>query len=109
MPKRKQQFKDIVGSEKPTIVDFFATWCGPCKMMKPVLKDLAADLKGEARILKIDIDRNQRLANKLAVRSVPTIAIYQRGKIVWRKSGAMTKSQLLKAVKPFLAAQNVPK
>ena len=102
MAKKKQKFKDIVGSSKPTIVDFFATWCGPCKMMRPVLKDLASDLKGNARILKIDIDKNQSLASKLDVRSVPTIAIYQRGKIVWRKSGAMTKSQLLKAVKPFL-------
>ncbi|MFT6810819.1 MAG: thioredoxin 1 [Saprospiraceae bacterium] len=105
MPKKKQQFKDIVGSEKPTIVDFFATWCGPCKMMKPVLKELSSDLKGKARILKIDIDKNKQLANKLEVRSVPTIAIYQRGRIVWRKSGAMTKVQLAKALKPYLVAE----
>ncbi|MCL4137804.1 UNVERIFIED_CONTAM: hypothetical protein GTU68_007795 [Idotea baltica] len=75
-------------------------------MMKPVLKELASELKSEARILKIDIDKNQKLANKLEVQSVPTIAIYKRGKIVWRRSGAMTKAQLKKAVKPFLEANN---
>lgn len=102
MSKKREKFHDIIASETPTLVDFYATWCGPCQMMKPVLQELAAELKGAARILKIDIDKNQTLANKLEVRSVPTLAIYKRGKIMWRQSGAMTKAQLLNAIKAQL-------
>ncbi len=102
MGKKKETFQDIVANSRPTLVDFHAVWCGPCKMMKPVLKELAGELHGKARILKIDIDKNQALAQKLNVRSVPTLAIYKHGKVVWRQSGAMSKSQLLQALKPHL-------
>ena len=98
--KKKGGYFDIVSNEKPTLVDFFATWCGPCKGMNPVLQDLANDLNGAARVLKIDIDKNQKLAQKLDVQSVPTIMIYKEGKIVWRRSGAQTKAKLMKALKP---------
>lgn len=97
----KKSYYDIVNREQPTLVDFYATWCGPCKMMSPILKDLSKEVKGNAKILKIDIDKNQRLAQKLDVRSVPTLMIYQKGKVVWRKSGAMTKAKLKKQIEKF--------
>lgn len=98
----KKSYYDIVNNEKPTLVDFYATWCGPCKMMTPVLKDLSKAVKGKAKILKIDIDKNQRLAKKLDVKSVPTLMIYQKGKVVWRRSGAMTKAQLNKQLQKYI-------
>jgi len=98
MGKKKISYKEYINSDTPTLVDFFATWCGPCKMMHPVLKDLSGDIKGKARIIKIDIDKNQKLANKLGIRSVPTFIIYKSGKEQWRKSGGMTKQALLKQI-----------
>ncbi len=103
MAKKKQTYNDIVGQERPTLVDFYATWCGPCKMMQPILKELSAEVGDQAKVLKIDIDKNQALAQKLGIRSVPTLAIYKRGKIVWRQSGAMGKGQLLKELKQHYA------
>lgn len=90
----RSSFNELVKSEQPTLVDFYATWCGPCKLMHPVLEQLSKEVKGRARILKIDVDKNQKLAMKLAVRSVPTLVIYKKGKIVWRGSGALTKADL---------------
>ena len=94
----KQSFNDIIRSDQPTLVDFYATWCGPCKMMQPVLEQLSGEIKGKARIIKIDIDKNQRMADKLSIRSVPTFVIYKGGKIVWRKSGALSKEMLKSAL-----------
>lgn len=99
---KKQSFYDIVNAEQPTLVDFHATWCGPCKMMAPALKDISKKMAGKAKVLKIDIDKNQKLASKLNVRSVPTLVIYQKGKIVWRQSGALSAHQMEKALKPFV-------
>lgn len=92
----KKSYFDYINSEKPTLVDFYATWCGPCKMMHPILKDLSKDIKGRAKILKVDIDKNKKLAKKLDVMSVPTFIIYKKGKVVWRRSGGMTKAKLKK-------------
>lgn len=98
---KKKSFKELIRSERPTLVDFYATWCGPCKMMHPVLKELASDVKGEAKILKVDIDKNQKLANKLGIRSVPTFIIYKSGKEMWRKSGGMSKGALANQIQKF--------
>ena len=99
MTKKKNGFYDIVGKEKPTLVDFYATWCGPCKAMHPVLKEVAKEIGDRGKVLKIDIDKNQALAHKLSIRSVPTLAIYKQGKIVWKKTGGMSKGQLLGEMK----------
>ncbi len=91
-------FNEIIKGEKPVLVDFFAEWCGPCQTMVPVLKELAGDLAEKATILKVDIDKNPAAANAFAVRGVPTFIIFKAGKQVWRQSGAMPKSVLLKAI-----------
>lgn len=95
-------FKEIINGDKPVLVDFFAEWCGPCKTMAPVLKDLAKDLDGKATILKVDVDKNQSAANAFAVRGVPTFIIFKSGKPVWRQSGAMPKDVLLTALKSHI-------
>lgn len=92
----KMTYYDWINREEPTLVDFYATWCGPCKMMNPVLKQLAKEVKGDAKILKVDIDKNQEFTKKLDVMGVPTFIIYKNGEEVWRRSGAMTKDKLKK-------------
>jgi thioredoxin 1 len=91
-------FKELINGDKPVLVDFFAEWCGPCQMMAPVLNDLSSDVKGKATILKVDIDKNPQAAAAFQVRGVPTFMIFKGGKSVWRQSGALPKSELLKAL-----------
>ena len=94
----KDTFKTIIDGNQPVLVDFHATWCGPCKTQAPILKDLSADIKGKARIIKIDIDKNQSVAQKYQVRSVPTLILFKNGQIVWRQSGVANKQQLLEVI-----------
>lgn len=92
-------FQEIINSETPVLVDFFAEWCGPCKMMPPILKDVKNELKDSAKILKIDVDKNQRVAAAYQVQGVPTLIIFQKGKIMWRKSGVIPANELIKQIK----------
>lgn len=88
------QFQELIQSDTPVLVDFFATWCGPCKMMSPVLDDLKNELGSNIRIIKIDVDKNVQVAEKYKVRGVPTFILFQKGEILWRQSGAMDKNTL---------------
>lgn len=88
------QFEEFLNSEKPVLVDFFATWCGPCKMMHPILEELKASMGDKVRILKIDVDQNHDLAAKYGIQSVPTLMIFKKGKIEWRQSGVRTAADL---------------
>lgn len=89
-----EKFEDLIKTEKPILIDFFATWCGPCKMMHPVLEEVAANVGEKARIIKIDIDKNQELSSIYNVRSVPTLMIFQNGELKWRASGVQSSKVL---------------
>lgn len=89
-----EQFKSLIDGQTPVLVDFFATWCGPCKMMAPILQQLKAEMGEEVRILKIDVDKNPALAQQFQVRSVPTLKIFQQGQVKWSGSGVMQADQL---------------
>lgn len=82
-----EEFDKLIGGAKPTLVDFYATWCGPCKMQSPILEQLKQKVGDNASIIKVDIDRNEELANRYRVQSVPTLIIFQNGEPVWRASG----------------------
>jgi thioredoxin 1 len=90
----KASFSDLIKSDQPTLIDFYAEWCGPCKMMKPVLQQLHQRLGDTVRIIKIDIDQSPQAANAYQVQSVPTLMLFQNGKTLWRQSGVMQASQL---------------
>jgi len=92
---RKQSFAEIIQSDKPILVDFSAEWCGPCKFMAPILKDVAATLGEEARIIKIDVDRNPEIAQQLQINGVPTLAIFRKGILKWRVSGVQSAHTLI--------------
>ncbi|MGV6828782.1 MAG: thioredoxin [Flavobacteriales bacterium] len=95
-------FKQIINSNKPVLIDFFAEWCGPCKMMAPILEQVKKEFGDKVKVLKIDIDKNQTLASKLQVRGVPTFMIYKNGKKLWRQSGAIQKGDLIAIINPYL-------
>ncbi len=89
-----KKYQEIIASETPTLVDFYADWCGPCKMQSPILKEVKEDLGDQIRILKVNIDNNQKLAAQLNVRGVPTLILYKEGKQLWRESGLKQKEEL---------------
>ncbi len=92
------EFKDTIKSSKPTLVDFYASWCGPCKMMLPILDELHYTLAGKATIMKIDVDREQALAAEYNIRSVPSLIIFKNGEPAWRAVGVQTAATLRDAI-----------
>ncbi len=95
----KSSFSEILESHPTVLIDFFATWCGPCKTLGPILEQVKDELAGEVKIIKIDVDKNQALATKYQVRGVPTMILYKEGKQVWRQSGVVQKSDLINTIK----------
>ncbi|WP_111707679.1 thioredoxin [Lutibacter citreus] len=95
----KGDFNKLINGEKPVLIDFYADWCGPCKSQSPIIKQVAQEIDGKVRIIKIDIDKNQAIASRYNVRGVPTLALFKKGQIVWRKSGVQTKAQIMDIIK----------
>jgi thioredoxin 1 len=96
------KYDSIVKSHPLVLVDFYATWCGPCKMMIPVFEQLKTDLGDKVKVVKIDTEKNQRLSQKMNIRSIPTMVLYRYGKIVWQQAGAMQLPQLKKQLQKYL-------
>lgn len=96
------KFDELINSEKPTLVDFYATWCGPCKMMSPLLEEVATELGESTKIIKVDIEKNKDAAIQYGIRSVPTLILFKEGEIVWRQSGLPPKTLIVESVKNFL-------
>ena len=97
-----ENFKDVISGNTLILVDFCATWCGPCQMMHPVLEQVKAALGDKIRILKIDVDKHQDLAMEYGIRSVPTLMLFRNSEILYRQSGAMSKAELLSLLEPFI-------
>jgi thioredoxin 1 len=93
-------FNTLINSKNPVLVDFFATWCGPCQMLAPILKDVKDTLGDAIKIIKIDVDKNQALMSdrRFQVKGVPTLMLFQNGKMLWRQSGVVPREEIIRAI-----------
>ena len=93
-----EKFNEMINGEQLTLVDFFATWCGPCKMMHPILEQLKEKMRDDIRILKVDVDKNETLSMQYRIQSVPTLMLFKKGEMLWRQSGAMSLNDLMQKI-----------
>ncbi len=98
----KGNFNALIEADQLVLIDFSAEWCGPCKMLAPILKQVKDELGNSVKIVKIDVDKNQSLANKYQVRGVPTMLLFKKGQQLWRQSGVLQKSEIVQVVKSFM-------
>lgn len=93
------KFEELINSDKPVLVDFFATWCGPCKMQAPILEEVKERVGDTATIIKVDVDKNPQVASKYQIRGVPTLIVFKNGQIKWRQSGVFSSNELERILK----------
>ena len=93
-----EKFNEMINGEQLTLVDFFATWCGPCKIMHPILEQLKEKMGDDIRILKVDVDKNEALSMQYRIQSVPTLMLFKKGEMLWRQSGAMSLNDLMQKI-----------
>jgi thioredoxin 1 len=89
-----ESFNDIINSSTPVLVDFYADWCAPCKMMAPILHQVSKDMEGKVKVIKVDVDKNEDAARKYQIRSIPTMILFKNGKAVWQGVGVMQADQI---------------
>lgn len=94
----KKSFTTLINSSVPVLVDFYATWCGPCQTLSPIVQEVAKELGDQVKVIKVDIDKNPGAAQQFQIRGVPTLLLFKEGKILWRKAGLMTKRELLSSI-----------
>lgn len=104
MENGKQTFNEIIHGDKPVFVDFYADWCGPCKMMAPVIEEFTKEMGDRVRVLKVDVDRNPKAAAAYRIQGVPTLILFTKGNVVWRESGVVPGHVLKQVVGPYLQA-----
>ncbi|MFH6983744.1 thioredoxin [Marinoscillum sp. 108] len=92
-------FHELINRNTPTLVDFYADWCGPCKLMPPILNEVKSNLGGAVNIIKVDVDKNNKAAHKYGIRSIPTLILFKNGKILWRKTGVAQVAEIQQAVR----------
>ncbi|MEO2051647.1 MAG: thioredoxin [Allomuricauda sp.] len=98
----KGKFADLINSDQLVLIDFSAEWCGPCKMLAPILKQVKDEMGDNLKIVKIDVDKNQTLANTFQVRGVPTMMFFKNGKQLWRQSGVLQKGEIIQVAQSFM-------
>ncbi len=94
----KGNFDSIIQSDKPVLVDFHAVWCQPCKVQSPILQEVARTLGEKVRIIKIDVDQNQSVASRYRIQSVPTLALFKNGQLLWKQSGVTPRDALIQVI-----------
>ncbi len=92
-------FHELINRNTPTLVDFYADWCGPCKMMPPILDDVKSSMGDQVNILKVNVDKNTKASSKYGIKSIPTLILFKNGKIVWRKTGVAQSGEIKQAIK----------
>ena len=97
-----ETFNDVISADKLVLVDFFATWCQPCKMMHPILLQVKETLGDKLRIIKVDVDKYASTASRYRIQSVPTLMLFRKGEVVWRSSGVMQQGELIAAISRFI-------
>lgn len=91
----KGNFKKLIDSHQPVLIDFYADWCGPCKVLEPILEEVSAEVNGKGKVIRIDVDKNQQIASQFQIRGVPTLILFKNGRQLWRQSGVTGKKQLV--------------
>jgi thioredoxin 1 len=98
----RQTFQEIISSEKPTLVDFYAEWCGPCKTMSPIIEEIAGNFGDKLKVIKINTDKNNAVSAQYGIQGIPTFILFKEGKIIWRGTGAMPKQQIEQQIKTMI-------